>query len=52
MSNRVLFLIECDATKQNPKFEKTEVDDSQLVLALHLFDQKRGQFLQTNLKGK
>ena len=26
--------------------------DSQLVLALHLFDQKRGQFLQTNLKGK
>ena len=38
--------------KQNPKFEKTEVADSQLVLALHLFDQKRGQFLQTNLKGK
>ena len=38
--------------KQNPKFEKTEVANSQLVLALHLFDQKRGQFLQTNLKGK
>ena len=38
--------------KQNPKFEKTEVADLQLVLALHLFDQKRGQFLQTNLKGK
>ena len=34
--------------KQNPKFEKTEVADSQLVLALHLFNVSKKEAISSD----